>query len=361
MLIESKSIKLVFTDAGLTGFLRHWARVRCLNNLIQAITRDHKPMFHLVLVKAASLQVLGKSPVGFYLRANKWIWQYLPSRVRNFYPLQYYGSWLHALARLRPGRQQYVGTFFLRNCPALELMRRLVQQKSHRSTLRIAVLGCSIGAEVYSILWILRSARPDLKIILSAVDISKEMLNVAEKGIYGPNTSELVGAQIFERLTAHEKRQLFDWEGDQAKVKSWLSRGIAWRVGDVAAPELKRSLGFQDIAVANNFLCHMLPADAEKCLRNIGQLVRPGGYLFVAGVDLDVRTKVALNLGWEPVSELMAEIHDGDPAVRADWPWQWWGLEPLNRRRHDRQTRYATVFRIAQPISSFDQSNKLFP
>jgi len=45
----------------------------------------------------------------------------------------------------------------------------------------------------------------------------------------------------------------------------------------------------------------------------------------------------------------MAEIHDGDPSVRADWPWEWWGLEPLNRRKHDWQTRYAAVFRIADP------------
>jgi hypothetical protein len=72
---------------------------------------------------------------------------------------------------------------------------------------------------------------------------------------------------------------------------------------------------------------------------NITRLVSPGGYLFVSGVDLDVRTKVALDLGWEPVRELMAEIHNGDPSVRADWPWEWWGLEPLDRSKQDWQTR----------------------
>jgi hypothetical protein len=157
----------------------------------------------------------------------------------------------------------------------------------------------------------------------------------------------LVGAPIFERMSAYEKREMFDWEDDQARVKSWLREGIAWRLGDAATPELIRSLGPQDMVVANNFLCHMTPADAEKCLRHIGQLVSPGGYLFVSGVDLDVRTKVALDLGWEPVTELMAEIHDGDPSVRAGWPCEWWGLEPLNRRRHDWQIRYAAAFRIA--------------
>jgi chemotaxis methyl-accepting protein methylase len=185
-----------------------------------------------------------------------------------------------------------------------------------------------------------------LKVVLCAADISRKVLNFAEKGVYDPNTSELVGAPIFERLTAHEKREIFDWEGDQAKVKFWLREGISWRLADAAGPELIRSLGLQDIVVASNFLCHMAPAGAEKCLRNIGQLVSRGGYLFVSGVDLNVRTKVAFDLGWEPVAELMAEIHDGDPSMRADWPWQWWGLEPLNRRRRDWQTRYAAAFRL---------------
>jgi SAM-dependent methyltransferase len=301
------------------------------------------------MARAARLQVLGKSPAGFYLRLNKRMWERLPSRVRNFHPVRFYGTWLHTLVRLRAERQQYFGTFFLRNRPALELMRRLVRRKAHGSTLRIAVLGCSIGAEVYSILWAIRSARPDLKALLEAVDISQEILSFAEKGIYAPDTSQLVGASIFERLSESEKVEMFDWEGDQAKVKSWLREGIRWHLGDAADPELVNILGPQDMVVASNFLCHMARDDAEKCLGNIARLVSPGGYLFVAGVDLDVRTKVALDLGWEPVRELIEEIHDGDPSVRADWPWEWWGLEPLNRRRRDWQIRYAAAFRIAAP------------
>jgi Malectin domain len=75
------------------------------------------------------------------------------------------------------------------------------------------------------------SARPDLKVLVDAVDISKEILSFAEKGIYAPDTSQMVNASIFERLTEAEKAEIFDWEGDQAKVKSWLKEGdnlAAW-------------------------------------------------------------------------------------------------------------------------------------
>jgi SAM-dependent methyltransferase len=301
---------------------------------------------HPILAKAARFELLGKSPAGFYLRLNKRIWQRLPSRVSDLHFVRCYGAWLHTLICLRVRRQMYLGTFFLRNRPALELMRRLAEQKAHGATLRIAVLACSIGAEVYSILWTIRSARPDLKVVLHAVDISEEMLNFAQRGVYNSNTPQLVGASIFERLTAHEKREIFDWEGDQAKVKSWLREVITWKLGDAADPEFVSVLGFQDMVVGSNFLCHMAPADADKCLRNIARLVGTDGHLFVSGVDLDVRTKVALDLGWKPVPELMADIHDGDPSVRADWPWHWWGLEPFNQRRPDWQIRYAAVFRV---------------
>ena len=48
----------------------------------------------------------------------------------------------------------------------------------------------------------------------------------------------------------------------------------------------------------------MAPIDAENCLRNIGKLIDLQGYIFVSGVDLDVRTKVAADLGWKPVQYL---------------------------------------------------------
>ena len=90
----------------------------------------------------------------------------------------------------------------------------------------------------------------------------------------------------------------------------------------------------------------MEPLVAENCLRNITGLVDRGGYLFVSGVDLEVRAKVAHQLGWRPIRELLEQIHEGDPEARGGWPLSWWGLEPLNHRRRDWQMRYAAAFQI---------------
>jgi len=90
--------------------------------------------------------------------------------------------------------------------------------------------------------------------------------------------------------------------------------------------------------------CHLKPPEAERCLRNIAGIVTPGGYHLVTGIDLDIREKVARDLRWRPVPELIEEIHEGDPSVRGDWPFAWWGLEPLNKDRGEWRLRCAVAF-----------------
>ena len=282
---------------------------------------------------------------GAFWDLSRRVWWRLPSGVRDSRSALAYGRWVHGQVRRRSNREMHIWSTFLRNRPSLDLMSRLIREREEGSTLNLAVLGCSVGAEVYSILWVLRSARPDLEIVVHAADISAEVVELPRPACTPPRCRTR-GPGIFERLTEREMQDMFDWEDGRAQVKEWLREGIEWEVDDACDPELGSRLGSQDIVVASNFLCHMEPASAERCLRNMARLVEPGGYLFVTGVDLDVRTNVACDLGWEPIDDLLVEIHDADPALRNYWPWDWAGLEPLDRRRRDWRTRYATAFRI---------------
>jgi chemotaxis methyl-accepting protein methylase len=286
------------------------------------------------------------SPINLFLRINRTVWMRLPAALRETRVARWYGGILHNLVCRGAKRQQFFGTFFLRNRPQLEQIRRVIQSQPHGATLRIAVLGCSTGAEVYSLLWTIRSARPDLKLQTLAVDISPEILQIAETAVYTSESSNSPGRSIFERLSDAELDEIFVWNGKKGTVKPWIRADIIWHLGDAADPELVRALGPQDIVLASNFLCHMPLALAERCLRNIAQLVDHGGYLFVLGVDLAVRSKVARELGWQPVPDLIREIHDGDPSVRDSWPLEWWGLEPLDDKRRDWQLRYAAAYHM---------------
>jgi len=145
-------------------------------------------------------------------------------------------------------------------------------------------------------------------------------------------------------MSPGEMKAMFNLEGNQVRVKPRFQDGITWYLGDAGDPGLIDAVGLHDIVVANRFLCHMHPKQAEECLRNIARLVKPGGYLFVSGLDLGVRSKVVRELGWRPVTELIREIHEGDPSLRRDWPLEYWGLEPFDQGRIDWEMRYASVF-----------------
>jgi chemotaxis methyl-accepting protein methylase len=313
-----------------------------------------------------------------YLRLNRLIWNHLPISIKKLPIGMAYGRQLHWVVSRLSKRNQSHATFFMRNRPEMELMCRVVDQKSRGADVTISVLGCSKGAEVYSILWNIRRSRPDLRVTLQAVDVSAEIVDFAREGAYslkGPDSFKALDdsrmtadeklfrltyrdqgfnecESIFERLDQSDMDAMFDRSGDRATVKPWLREGIAWRVGDASDRGLIRELGAQDVVVANRFLCHMPPAAAENCLRNLSNLVRRGGYIFVSGVDLDVRTRVAKELHWEPVSDLIREIHEGDFSLTPGWPLNWWGLEPFRQERADWKIRYASVFRVGENRNS---------
>lgn len=315
-----------------------------------------------------------------YLSSVTGVWNHFPAFLRPRAPGRIYGRHMHSLVRLRSDRKQYFATYFLRNRPEMDLMCRIASQSAPNSNLDISVLACSKGAEVYSILWALRSARPDLNFRTNAIDISQEIVEFAARGVYSLrdvdlsnppehfgdtafgsitwNTWRDQGAPIFERMTGEEIDAMFEMKGNDAKIRPFLKEGISWQCADAGDPKLVSQLGPQDIVVANRFLCHMEPADAAKCLRNVGRLVKPGGYLFVSGIDLDVRTKVARESGWKPVGDLLREIHEGDPSLSCGWPLHYWGLEPFDNNRRDWKMRYSSVFQIGETAKQTPESNQ---
>jgi len=294
----------------------------------------------------SGLTIFGKSPVKAYLRLNRRLWTSLPPSATALGPIRSYGYFLHKLVRLHSVRGQLPHTFFLRNRPALELLRRIVESRATGDTLKVAVLGCSAGAEAYSVAWRIRSARPDLKLVLQAMDISEQALQVAKCGVYSPAVLPITGTDFLDRVTEAEIEELFDRDDDVLTVKSWIKEGVEWHIGDVRESEILDVLGAQDIVVANNFLCHMDAWEAETCLLNISRLVSPNGYMFVSGIDLDIRTRVAKDLKWKPLQELLEEIHQGDPRMGVGWPWNYSALEPLNKKRRDWRVRYAAAFQL---------------
>jgi chemotaxis methyl-accepting protein methylase len=328
----------------------------------------------------ADLQVPGSSIAAklskIYLREIERIWRHLPVSFQQNAAGIAFGRHIHRLVQEHANRKQFFGTFFLRNRAELRALCNLVKDRPTGAKVSIAVIACSKGAEVYSIVWALQGCRPDLDVRVFAIDISEEILEFASRGVYSLRSGDPdmnagadanatgqeiafhtiidQNAPIFERVNSEELNALADVRGDVAYIKDSLKHGIRWIQGDALSEELPQQIGTQEIVVANKFLCHMSPEDAERCLKNVARLIKPGGHILVAGIDLEVRTKVAGQLQWKPVSEWTRELHDGDVSVRNGWPLQYWGLEPYGAVNQDPQLRYASIFCVPGKRSDAD-------
>lgn len=310
-----------------------------------------------------------------YLGLARQIWTRLPDSLCRHGLFHGWARHLHRLVRVHSNRRQYFATFFLRNRPELELLRRIVDEKPVNAALNVCILACSKGAEVYSVAWAIRSIRPDLHLSIHAVDVSREILDFAQRGVYSLSPSDAVAgsdteaakdnvnrntvrdqnASMFARLSQEELDSMFTVDRELAVIRPDLQRGIHWICGDAGDVHLQAVLGLQDVVFANRFMCHMQPAAAKSCLRNVARLVRPGGFLFVSGIDLHVRAGVAREVGWTPVMERIREIHDGDESIRRGWPFEYWGLEPFDESRPDWPIRYASVFQIGAPVPAREE------
>ena len=309
-----------------------------------------------------------------YLYPSRMLARRFPAAFQHSSLGRAYGRHLHRMICRYDNRNQSHATFFFRNRPELALMIQLLNQKPHGAELDIAVMACSKGAEVYSIVSSIRSQRPDLKLKITAIDISREIVQFASAGIYlldvaaGEQSETAVVARtalsakdqtlrghyasMFERMDDEEIAAMFDVRSGEARIKPWLREGIAWVWGDATNPEFIGTLRDQDVVVANRFLCHMPPVIAANCLRNLGRMVKPGGYIFVSGVDLEVRAKIAEDLRWQPVRQMIKEVHEGDRSVLDGWPGNYWALEPFSSHRRDWVLRYASVFQVPCSVSA---------
>jgi SAM-dependent methyltransferase len=267
-------------------------------------------------------------------------WNGLSPQIRSWRYTQRLGRRIHRRARRVHPRGGGCFTRFFRNLPQLELVRDLVLEMPQGAPVKIVSIGCSTGADLYSTLWLIRTARPTQGVQALGIDLVEECVQAASRGVYPCRVIEV--AAVSEN--SHEG--LFTKKGKTLVVQDWLKESVTWAVGDACSPDLAARFGLYDVVFANNFLFQMPPERSEACLRNLTRLVAPNGYLVVSGVDLDLRSRVLGELGFVPVTARWEEIYAAED-VHTAWPLRFWGLEPIDRTRRDSPTRYSTVFRSA--------------
>lgn len=278
-------------------------------------------------------------------RVHKLAWDWLTARGVHGQLITEYGRYVQGRNRARQARRpDSEHTFFLRNKVQFDVLRDLVRDWRGAPRLRIASVGCSTGAELYSALWSAHSTRRDLELAGLGLDISEPSLAAARSGRYSRAGREL------ERLTREQVDGLIAGgllvdDGGSLAVPACYRDCARWDTANVFDHALGERFGAHDIVFVNNVLCHFSDAEAVPALENIARLVDVGGYLFINGVNPDVKVAVIPAAGLTPTSDRIEELYNGDAKALTRWPMTYWAPEPFDRRRRDWLLRYGTLFR----------------
>lgn len=249
----------------------------------------------------------------------------------------------HRVTLLTAKRQNYVFTHFLRLPTQFDLLTGPVLEHLGAidgRALRIALFGCSSGAEPYTIASILAARRPDAAFEIRAFDIEPAMIEKARGATY---TREEVFSN--KLLPGTFVAATFDARGDAYRVKPALASKVSCALGNALEADRAVEPGSCDLVFAQNFLFHLKPADAAEAFTRMARLMAPRSALFADGMDLGLRERLTRELGLRPLEERIEEIHEEARVERGgSWPLVYWGLEPLRKRHRDWTRRYATVF-----------------
>ena len=317
-------------------------------------------------------------------RASMALWSKLPPPLLETRTVRALGHAIHkTVCRFAP-RGTAGSTWFLRNIPLLSGIAEQIHNMRPTGEVRICDIGCSTGAEVYSVLWMLRKRYPQIPVSMLAMDLSPAAVAAGQAAKYAANSlvlrsqhlDDATRQEMFDREGGHEAffdsgfastnaEPLFNSGFASASpepryvVKPWLREGVRWMVADATDPEIAARIGAQDVVLANNFLVHMNDNAAMNCMINLARLVRPGGLFVCRGTDLDVRETAVAELGFRPVTSYIEEIHNAEPELdaRSGWPWRYWGLEPIDKSRANWTQRYASMF-IAPSAETFYRGDR---
>lgn len=207
--------------------------------------------------------------------------------------------------------------------------------------LRIVVVGCSNGAEAYTISKVLKESQHNVRFEIIGCDIEDDVIETARRGLYDA-ASEVYNNK---KLPREFVDTLFTASGESFEVKPAFMQGVSFRNINVLDAEKMSALRPVDIVFAQNFLFHLSPKMAAEAFDNIASILGPRSALFIDGTDVPLRTKATRKHGLSPLTYKIETIHDEAMWTRGNgWPYQYWGLEPYGTVSNDLNRRYSTIF-----------------
>lgn len=214
------------------------------------------------------------------------------------------------------------------------------RQPTKEQPMEVAVFACCSGEEAYTLAYVLAARAPGLPVRIRGYDIVPEVIEQAKRASYPRE-------QVFSSPFVNEEfaTGMFDSKDDVLTVKPQYVAPVSFDVGDITDASYMGKLPKSELVFAQNVLFHLPRPVAKKAFKNLVDMLRPGGAVFVNGMDMDMRVRLTKQYGLEPVAERIAEIHEDARVDRgANWADSYWGREPLKMSR-EWVRKYCTIYR----------------
>ncbi|MGA9343417.1 MAG: CheR family methyltransferase [Rhodanobacteraceae bacterium] len=273
----------------------------------------------------------------------------IPNLLKSFPGVQTFAesargqAFRHRVALHFENRKAFTFTQFLRLPSQLDALCGPVLEfvRPHDGTpVRIAVIGCSNGAEPYTIASILLQRRPDIAFTIDAYDIDPDVLRIARAATY---SADEVFANPF--VTPEFVAHTFDQGAAQLAIKSAIAQRVRFHLADATDAGASRLIAPADMVFSQNVMCNLQRRQARRFFDNVAALLKPRSALFLAGMDLDMREQRTRRQGLVPLAFALERIHDEARLVLGErYPWHAAGLEPYSRRKRNLERRYSTIF-----------------
>jgi chemotaxis protein methyltransferase CheR len=164
----------------------------------------------------------------------------------------------------------------------------LLASRPGTSSLRVWSAACSTGQEAYTIGMSLLESAPNLRVQMTATDLSEEVLAKGRSGRY--SQLEVNRGLPAPMLVKHFTRVGTDWEISQ-RLRSMVTFS---KHNLMHAPPAG---GPFDVVFLRNVLIYFDLATKRDVLRRVQNVVRPGGFLFLGAAE----TTIGIDDGWERI------------------------------------------------------------
>jgi chemotaxis protein methyltransferase CheR len=165
---------------------------------------------------------------------------------------------------------------FFRDTPAFEALRTVVipELGARPGPLRVCSIGCSSGAELYSVAILLDEAGLLPRAHLLGLDCRADAVNQARGGHF---TEDAV-----RDLEPAIRARYFDRTRTGWRVVQQLRERTSWQLGDATA---RLPDGPWDLALCRNVVIYLEPYEAALTVRRLSATLAPGGFLMVGKAE----------------------------------------------------------------------------